>query len=276
MSLRDVNISFPGVNPLDYLNSDALASHTYLDSTVTKLHVSRNKVIISGNTYETYGYEIPVITGMTHPKKKSSNKPRIRSEEYKFRSINRAKNAIRRSGLGNFGHNDKFVTLTFNNDHDFDITDLSSCLLHYKKFIRKLKKLYPKLKYITVPEFQKRGAVHYHIICNLPHMESAKLERIWGCGFIKILAINDTNGVAVYLSKYLSKRFDDPRKNGHRLYYASKNLIKSRTFYGEKAEQISSALSHSNQMALEYSTSYQTDFNGLVTYKQYNPKQNDH
>lgn len=276
MSLREDVISCLGINPLYSFNRDAVASHTQLDSTVTKLQTSQIKVIISGKSIETYHYEKPVITGMHPARMRAINTLRVRSEEYKFRSIYRAKNTIRRLGLGNFGKKDKFVTLTFNNDQDFDISDLSICLAHYKKFIRKLKTIHPQLKYITVPEFQKRGAVHYHVICNLPYVDDSDLEVIWGYGFIKILAINDTKGVAIYLTKYLSKRFDDPRKNGHRLYYSSKNLMRPQVLYGEGAEQLSAALSRSSHVSVAYANSYQTEHNGQVEYKQYNPKQNDH
>jgi len=275
MSLREDVISGLGINPLCSLNRDALASHTQLDSTVTKLHTSKIKVIISGKSIETYQYEKPVVTGIHPTRTKTTNTFRVRSEEYKFRSIYRAKNIIRRLGQANFGQNDKFVTLTFNNDHDFDINDLSICLGHYKKFIRKLKTLHPQLKYITVPEFQKRGAVHYHIICNLPYIDASDLEMIWGYGYIKILAINDTKGVAIYLTKYLSKRFDDPRKNGHRLYYSSRNLKRSRIVYGESAKQLHDVLCKSNLVTVAHSNSYYSNYNGLVNYKQYNPKQND-
>lgn len=40
-------------------------------------------------------------------------------------------------------------------------------------------------------EFQKRGAIHYHLLCNLPFVSSKELAEIWTHGFIKIKKIED-------------------------------------------------------------------------------------
>jgi hypothetical protein len=46
------------------------------------------------------------------------------------------------------------------------------------------------LKYVSVVEFQKRGAVHYHaVFFNLPFIVNDELAAIWSHGFIKINAI---------------------------------------------------------------------------------------
>ncbi len=244
-----------------------------LDNNVTKLQLSWKTVIKTGNSHDVYGYQFPLIVG----KKVLSNKPksRNRSEEYKLRSITRAITNIRRLALGNFKNNDKFVTLTFNDDNDFDITKLKECLVYLKKFLRRLSNMYPGFKYILVTEFQKRGAVHYHMICNLPFIDNDELGRIWGHGYTKILAMNNSRGVSVYLSKYLSKRLDDPRKLGHKLYYSSKNLIRPIKIYGEEAERLLKELEEDPTMNMDYSNEYETQNNGTATFQLYNPKQND-
>ncbi len=184
---------------------------TRLDYTDTKLQVSKYKVVSSGESVDIYEYEVPIARGIK--KQRAQNRAAIynRNSEYQTKSITRAKNKIRRLILSNFKTNDKFITLTFNDENVFDINKLEVCLKYYKKFVRKLKNIYPAIKYIAVPEFQKRGAVHYHIICNLPHLDKDKIQSLWGHGFIKIKAIFDSQSAAIYLTKYLSKRFDYKR-----------------------------------------------------------------
>lgn len=270
MSLESDAIEVLGASPLGRAtNIDDLISYK-LDSTVITSQYSRVKIIISGNTIEKYAYEVPLKTGVTKKSKGEKTRKKDRSGEYKSRSIFRAKNRIRRLCLSNFEENDKFVTLTFNNEQKFDITDISICLVYFKKFIRKLHAMYPDFKYIAVPEFQKRGAVHYHLLCNLPYIENSELAKLWGYGFINIKAVEHSKNVSIYITKYLSKRLEDLRKNGHRLYYSPKNLIKPRTIYGDVAEQLSERLIKSTKIKKTFENNYITALNGRVYYTQYN------
>ncbi|WP_452176556.1 rolling circle replication-associated protein, partial [Kordiimonas lipolytica] len=64
--------------------------------------------------------------------------------------------------------------------------DVKESNYNFKKFIQRLNyKMDLKLKYSCVVEFQKRGAVHYHLLAyNLPFIENSKLAEIWGHGFV--------------------------------------------------------------------------------------------
>ena len=135
--------------------------------------------------------------------------------------------------------------------------------------MRKLRQWYPNLKYITVPEFQKRGAVHYHLLCNIPKIRQSEMKKIWPYGFFKVKEIHGTTHLAFYLVKYLSKRFDDKRKQGHRLYYASRGLKRPTTLYGPYAEAITNKLKKDHSNAVQYETNYDTEHNGTVDYKQF-------
>ncbi len=273
MSLESDAIEVLGASPLGRAPHIENPTPIRLDNSVTKLQLSWKTVIKTGNSYDVYDYQFPLIVG----KKVNSNKAKsqARSEEYKSRTITRAINNIRRLAVGNFRKNDKFVTITYDNQNDFDITKIKECLVYLQKFLRRLKNMYPKLKYILVTEFQDRGAVHYHMICNLPYIDNGKLEKIWSHGYTKILAMNNSRGVSAYLSKYLSKRLDDPRKLGHRLYYTSRNLIRPKKIYGEEAEKIIQELEQNTSMNMEFTKVFETEKNGTAIFKLYNPKQND-
>ncbi|ARM72089.1 hypothetical protein LMxysn_0454 [Listeria monocytogenes] len=44
-----------------------------------------------------------------------------------------------------------------------------------------------KFDYIAVPEMQKRGAYHFHILLfGLPYIHTSKYAKIWKNGFVKI------------------------------------------------------------------------------------------
>ena len=56
-----------------------------------------------------------------------------------------------------------FVTLTFAENE----TNIENANKKFRNFIRKVTRVYDNFKYICIPEFQKRGAIHYHILCNI-------------------------------------------------------------------------------------------------------------
>jgi hypothetical protein len=87
------------------------------------------------------------------------------------------------------------------------------------------------LQYIAVPEFQKNGRVHYHVIIfNLPFSkDNYKIARdVWGHGFIWMKTANQGSAynLSRYLSKYLIKACDDPRLYKKRKYFPSAKLIR--------------------------------------------------
>lgn len=111
----------------------------------------------------------------------------IKTEEnYKDRQRERRK-TVRHLVNQNFTVLDKFITLTFAQN----IKDPIEANKHFKTFIRDLKTL-GMTKYLAVIEFQDkndRGAVHYHMLCDLPFVYQKKLKEIWGLGSLRINAI---------------------------------------------------------------------------------------
>lgn len=83
-------------------------------------------------------------------------------------SLSRSRNTLIEYCCENQDEFKTFITLTFKEN----ITDLSYANREFHKFTskvsRRCKKLGFEYKYIGVPEFQKRGAVHYHLLTNLP------------------------------------------------------------------------------------------------------------
>jgi len=122
-----------------------------------------------------------------------------------------------------------FTTLTFARNEQNLITGNNE----FGKFIKRLqyklennRKTLHTLKYIAVPEFQKRGAVHYHILFfNLPYNENMPdiIGHAWNNGFINNQYVQKQK-VSEYLVKELVKKTNFP--GSKKRYFCSRNLLK--------------------------------------------------
>lgn len=125
-------------------------------------------------------------------------------------------------------YNPKFLTLTFGEN----ISNVEEANLLHTKFIKKFNyKIFQKkkieLKYVSVIEFQKRGAIHYHMVLfNIPYILSESVFKVWGHGYIKIKKVNEHKNVARYLTKYMSKNNYDERLISKKRYFCSHGLLK--------------------------------------------------
>lgn len=79
-------------------------------------------------------------------------------------------------------------------------------------------------KRINILEFQKRGAVQYHLAVNM-FIAQHELSDIWGQGFVWIeRKITTQQQLANYISKYLTKNANDDRLKGYHSYLYSQGL----------------------------------------------------
>ena len=89
------------------------------------------------------------------------------------KNVIRAKNNMCRLIFSNEDKFKTFITLTFNDD----IFDLEIANYEFQKFIRKLKRaLNYELFYVAVPEFQKNGRVHFHLITNIDYNDKTVIN----------------------------------------------------------------------------------------------------
>lgn len=194
----------------------------------------QEKLIISGNRVELYKYEAPVKSGVKRKKKrivkrrtkeqvieqvKKSEESNFEAEVMRLSSLRRTRARITR--LVNSNQDlQTFITLTFKEN----ITDLREANKIFKKFILRLKYSHKNLKYLAVPEFQQRGAVHYHVLVNIEYLDNSKLAEIWQQGFVMINKVKHINNLGLYVSKYICKNLFDVRYFGMRKILCSKNL----------------------------------------------------
>lgn len=137
-----------------------------------------------------------------------------------------------------------FVTLTFKEN----ITNVNEANKKFDiwrtKFKLECKKLGYDMKYLGVPEFQKRGAVHYHLLLNIPiecplfiEQENKKEcydVKYWSYGFSSVFdLVNKTDekfNVVKYIAKYFFKDIDN-RLFMHKKVLKSNNLNKPKITY---------------------------------------------
>lgn len=163
-------------------------------------------------------------------------------------SLRRARTALRRRINANAGlwrdpvekvfYKPLFVTLTFREK----VEDIRWANREFSKFVMRFNyhvfgSRRARLKYVTVIEFQERGAVHYHsLFFNCPFVPGLKtrLFELWGHAGneagVDFKSIRKVRVVGNYLVKYMSKEFDDPRLHGKKTYFTSRGLTKPLTF----------------------------------------------
>lgn len=187
----------------------------------------KNKVRISGNVVEIFTYENGYFKGYQSVNKKGRASNETSDDDKKSnrkKCMQRAKTRVRNLANAN-PQLDKFFTLTFKKN----ITDLKFANNQFRCFIKRLNRHLakigkPSIEYIAVLEFQERGAIHYHLLCNLPYITKNQLTKIWGNGHIKINRIDDIDNVGAYVTKYMTEDNEDERLIGNRSYFTSQGL----------------------------------------------------
>lgn len=124
-----------------------------------------------------------------------------------------------------------FCTLTYQKEQQL----LSAANREFRYFITKLNiELSSKLKYICVPEIQKKreldtgkGVWHFHVVFfNLPFIPIKTFESLWGHGYVDLQVSRDIKDVGAYLAKYLTKDTYDDRLYGQRTYNCSQDIFR--------------------------------------------------
>lgn len=168
----------------------------------------------------------------------------ILTDTIQMKNIIRSKLECQRLAKANMQDWKSFITLTF----EENVIDLKEANKKFRYYIDKVQRLKKDFKYLCITEFQKRGAIHYHLLTNLecdskfipkrtiknlynPSSKTwKKLEYYdlpyWIDGYSSAEPMNsDSKKVVGYISKYMTKDIDNRLFNHHRYFY-SRNLNK--------------------------------------------------
>lgn len=143
-----------------------------------------------------------------------------------------------------------FVTWTFSPDKVERLND-NIVKRKFTQFQNYLRKMFPNMYYIAVPEYHDKGELHFHLLVGGATMEELKavparyakrkgkhkkgdlifkrgkqifnVER-WTLGYSTLSVIENAEATKQYVCKYISKQNLDPRFFGKKRYYVSKNI----------------------------------------------------
>jgi hypothetical protein len=205
-----------------------------------------NKIISYGNNIEIYEYEKDIVRLFPVPRRDhettdddmgmgASGKDTLsdkggQEEGKRADNARRASLAFRRIVSANLGGSSLPLMATLTYADNF--TDLAGAYKHLTAFIQTLRRQFGKdFSYVLVPEFQKRGAVHFHaLFWGLPEKlfsqerKTRTLRTLWGKGHVFLKETDGNERIAFYLSKYFTKAFTDPRLKNQKSYVASRNI----------------------------------------------------
>ena len=138
---------------------------------------------------------------------------------------------------------DFFVTLTFDAEK-VDRFDDKKTKRKYTQWVNYVKKQFPDMFFVTVPEYHKRGALHFHMLVGGVTMEELKCVpaltkrgklkykhgkqifniTAWRWGFSTLSKVENSEASKHYICKYITKQHYDDRFFNKRRYYVSQNI----------------------------------------------------
>jgi hypothetical protein len=237
------------------------------------------KAIISSKYVEVTHQSCPPFTNRTSSGGRKPFSSIQTTENYEINlkvSINRARKKIRRLLECNFTDQYAFITLTFKQSEEADITDITTCHKMFSDFKKRLayylqkNQLHP-FKYLGVVEFQdknRQGALHYHIVCNLTEVPLEALQELWHYGLVHKAIIKSAAIENERIAYYLKKGITDKRLTGKKKYFHSRDLKQPRILTVENAEDFYSSLEKLQPTLLEAGI-YQSPFYGETKYENY-------
>lgn len=143
-----------------------------------------------------------------------------------------------------------FITLTFDAkntkyDNSYTASDIDSCNDKLNSYLTFIRSRFSGFRYVAVPEKQKNGNIHYHLLTNLPVgsaliparspktvKSDGRIRSIiyydlpgWSVGFSSSEPISSASKSLRYITKYISKETADfALPSGSHRYYRSQNL----------------------------------------------------
>lgn len=249
------------------------------------------KIINCGDTYQIYKFD---NTRSKENKRDRDSLPKLNIKDidvdnlYKESRVEQVKsialsNAIRsnlncqRLCKANRDSWESFITLTFKEN----ITDIAYANRIFHAWVVNVRKIKKDFKYVAVPEFQKRGAVHYHVLSNLGKNDSGIIMpqksrtektkdittlfdvKYWSRGFARVDFIkSDYKKIYSYICKYMTKDIDNKLFGKHR-YLSSQNISKPREEYLDLTNE--KDLNYFNEIMNNSSIDYCSQYKDIYT-----------
>lgn len=264
------------------------------------------KIVIDNyniNIYQNDGFLNWFVKDKDPPEWLHINEPikkEIKDEDKKIlmKNIYRSKIELQRLVKSNELIFKTFITLTF----EQNICDIEYANKKFAVWRTKvqsvLKKQKKEFSYICVPEFQKRGAVHYHLLTNLDFLENSDIiipqknfsekqllemseyerkncydVKYWSNGYSSVFNLTGYDAVG-YISKYMTKDLDN-RLWGKRRYLASHNLKTPSTLFlnSEEDRGFLELLDIKNKSELNFESIYSNPLGEAICFQEFKRKE---
>lgn len=223
-------------------------------------------------------------------KSEETYKRRTELKTIEFKNINRSKFQLQRIVKANEDVFKTFITLTFADN----IKNIEVANKKFDIWRTKIKSIYKDFQYVCVPEFQKRGAVHYHLLTNLEinkiyqytrrnknlevqliiPQENKKTQydvKYWSYGYTSVFPMKDINVVG-YISKYMTKDIDN-RLYGKRRYLYSQSLkVPKECFIEQDSKHLLHLLMLIENSDVTYKKSYLDYYGDEIQFIEYKRK----
>lgn len=155
------------------------------------------------------------------------------------RSANRARQELQDICACN--HFYYFLTLTFDKDKVNRLNDRETRAA-YTAWAKEMHRRFPKMYFVTVPEYHKKGGLHFHLLVGGINFDDFKPEfyknttkgkhkgqpiynvTAWENGYSTVTLIQEQNATKNYICKYITKQNFDERFFAKKRYYVSRNI----------------------------------------------------
>lgn len=189
------------------------------------------KIVQSGKLLEIYEYEKSINPKLknTRPKRQGITKIGRISKARRPDNVRRLRKRFLRLVTSNLGGQKPplFITLTM-----ASVVPLSVAYKRFTHFCVRLRRVAgTDWRAITVPEFQKRGAVHFHMLLwqgaySLENERNTRLiQNIWQRGTVDCMQTDGSPKLAYYFAKYMLKTLHDKRYLGEKAFVSTRNVL---------------------------------------------------
>ena len=152
------------------------------------------------------------------------------------RSVNRTKGQL--NDIADCNRFQYFVTLTFDKSKVNRLDD-SETRKKFTQWANYVRKLHPSMFYLAVPEYHKKGALHFHLLIGGVSFDDLKCQHWkdingkpiyivgrWRTGYSTLSVIENLEKTKNYILKYLTKQSLDERFFGKKRFYVSRNIVR--------------------------------------------------
>jgi len=226
-----------------------------------------------GNLVEIARFEKPLITGGN----RFNFKRRKRSQTTlkQLQNLNRVKAGVRRkiAICTQLMGQPAFVSFTYKWKSGPQL-DMQKAIYDWRIFTRRMKRAFPAVAFLRVPERQKSGSVHFHaamfgLPAELPCIKTKRgrfwkhscpdtrkcerktrtLAKIWGHGFVDAQVVRSPEAIGSYISSYLTKGDPDWSLFGNHLA-TTNHVMRQKINFARQAGMYWEMSSYRNSVAI--------------------------